>query len=158
MWLDEAHFKLSGDISMSQWRSNWTDKEYLYGVLPCILSFGIPGHYFFKGTVTGESYLQILDQNLILYIFCATYMPYEWLLCTELDVTLTCHSMKLGENLLFQDVCMQNILIIILWYNNFNITVTLPALYISVVVVYWHCVIFHSWQSYIMMLYMPFTI
>jgi hypothetical protein len=51
--------------------------------------------------------------------------------------------MKLKKNLLLQDVWMQKILITILYYNNFNITLTLPALYIGVVMVYWHSVLYH---------------
>jgi hypothetical protein len=51
--------------------------------------------------------------------------------------------MELQENLLIQDVWMQKILIIILYYDNFNITLTLSALYIGVVVVYWHSLLYH---------------
>jgi hypothetical protein len=50
---------------------------------------------------------------------------------------------RLEENLLFQDVWMHNILTAIVYNNNFNITLTLPTLYIGVVMIYWHCVFYH---------------
>jgi hypothetical protein len=74
LWADEASFKLNGRINRlnSVYWSNSNPREVIQEefnvsgltVWAGIWSGGIMGPYFFYGTVTGESYLEMLHEVL----------------------------------------------------------------------------------------------